>query len=137
MKNLITGHSGNFYSYLRPAYLLSITLLESLAVSKDLPLLYYYYYLAHKYLLLHYWWYQISQGDKTQQKELSGKSKGYGLGELNKQGDKNGESLGKRRELGTIPRFSGVVRSWISVEALGKSLSFLNYGDNKNRTAKL
>lgn len=64
-------------------------------------------------------------------------SKGYGVGELNKKGDTNGESLGKRREHSTIPRFSGVVRSWILVEALGKSLSFLNYGDNKNRTAKL
>ena len=57
----------------------NISLLESLAISKDSPLLYYFYfyYLAHKYLLLHYWWYQTNQGDKTQQKELSGKW-GYG-----------------------------------------------------------
>lgn len=59
--------------------------------------------------------------------------------ELNKKGGKNEKKkkLSKMREHTIIPRFRGVVRSWILVEALGMSHSLPIYGDNKNRTAKL
>lgn len=61
-----------------------------------------------------------------------------GVRELNK-GGKNEKKkiLAKMREHTIIPRFKGVVRSWILVEGLGMSHSFPIYGDNKNRTAKL
>lgn len=50
---------------------------------------------------------------------------------------KKKKKLSKMREHTIIPRFRGVVRSWILVEALGMSHSLPIYGDNKNRTAKL
>lgn len=68
-------------------------------------------------------------------------SEGMEVRELNKKGGKNEKKkkkkLSKMREHTIIPRFRGVVRSWILVEALGMSHSLPIYGDNKNRTAKL